>query len=98
MPAGTSSVAFSPGGDHCYVAGTPGVAFPGTLAVYERNPLTGDLTFVEQEEDGTNGVVLPRVGEVVVSPDGKHVYTAGGGASVFKRDPPAGVPRPDPRD
>ncbi len=90
MPAGTSSVAFSPGGDHGYVAGTPGVAFPGTLTVYERNPLTGDLTFVEQEEDGTNGVVLPRVGEVVVSPDGKHVYMAGGGVSVFTRDASTG--------
>lgn len=70
---GLSDVALSPNGAHLYAAGT----FDDALAVFSRDAGTGTLSFVEVEFDDTAGVDgLGRVRAVVVSPDGRHVYTA----------------------
>jgi 6-phosphogluconolactonase (cycloisomerase 2 family) len=76
----------SPDGAHLYVAS----AFGDALAVYARDPATGALTFVEAERDGQAGADgLDAVTQVVVSPDGEHVYTSGqmeASVGVFERD------------
>lgn len=94
-------VAESPDGNYLYVASqsrpivTPGL---GGITVFERDGV-GALSFVELEQQGAGGVDglwAPR--DVVVSPDGLHVYTANygrgnevppkpGGLAVFARDP-----------
>ncbi len=49
------------------------------LDSFLRDQVTGGLTLVDTERDGVNGVDgLARNGGVVISPDGKHVYTAAG--------------------
>ena len=48
------------------------------VAVFDRNAVTGALSFVEvQKGSGTRGLAFAR--SATVSPDGKNVY--GGGAS-----------------
>ena len=66
--------AFSPDGGQVYVAG----GVDNTLAVFDRDSVTGDLTFIEVHSDGVGGVdglVAPN--GVAVSPGGDHVYVAG---------------------
>lgn len=88
--AGPRMVRLSPDGRHLYVASERDHA----LAVFERDPRTGRVSFVEAEVDGVDGVEgLFGLGGVVVSPDGRHVYAcAGPGSSVaaFERDPATG--------
>ncbi len=83
---GAESVTLSPDGFHVYVAGDDDNA----LAVFSRDPGTGNLTFVEVEKDGQTGVDgLSSVSHVAVSPDGRFVYAAGRGdnsVAVFSRD------------
>lgn len=88
--AGPRMVRLSPDGRHLYVASE----FDHALAVFERDPKTGRVSFVEAEVDGVDGVEgLFGLGGVEVSPDGRHVYAcAGFGSSVaaFERDPATG--------
>ncbi len=75
--SGASFVTVSPDGGHVYVTGS----YDHAVAVFERHPGTGDLTFLEaQFEDlyglgGAHGLFAPNT--VIVSPDGGHVYAAG---------------------
>jgi 6-phosphogluconolactonase (cycloisomerase 2 family) len=65
----------------------------GSIAVFDRNPATGALTFVEAMlELGTGGVGLSWAWDVSVSPDDRAVLTAGWNAlSVYARDPTTGL-------
>jgi len=89
--SGASGVALSPDGAHLYVAG----AVADTIAVFARDPATGELTFVQvvrSGENGVEGIGAPRT--VVVSPDGRHVYAPGTethSLSVFERDAGSGM-------
>jgi 6-phosphogluconolactonase (cycloisomerase 2 family) len=72
---GTRSVTVSPDGAHVYATGT----FDDAVAAFARHPVTGALTFIEVERDGVGGVDgLTGVLDVLVSPDGSHVYVASG--------------------
>ena len=79
-------VAVSPDGAHVYVVSGEADA----LAVFRRDPATGDLTFVEVQRDGVGGVDgLDGAQAVVVAPDGTHVYATGEldhSLAVFDRD------------
>ena len=87
-----NSVAVSSDGANVYVAG--GFA-GGSLAVFDRDPATGLLTFVDLEQDGVGGVDgLAFVSAIAVSPDDAHVYAAGPGddaVAVFSRDAGTGA-------
>jgi len=70
---GARSVAVSPLGNHVYVAGY----FDGAVAVFSRDELSGELTFVEvQRADDPDVFYMNGASSVTVSPDGKHVYVA----------------------
>ena len=83
---GARSAAVSPNGEQVYVASQ----FGGAIAVFARDPSTGRLTFVETHRNGVDGVDgLSDAREVVVSPDGAHVYVASAADSAlvaFARD------------
>ena len=87
-----TAVAISPDGATLYV--TSG-ANDGAVAVFARNATSGALTFVEAEVNGQNNVSGLTVGEdVVVSPDGKHVYVLGftpGAVLTFTRNETTGA-------
>jgi 6-phosphogluconolactonase (cycloisomerase 2 family) len=74
------AVAVSPDGKHVYAvsdyyAGS-GSDDDNAIAVFARNGGTGKLTFVEYLADNVDGADgLANAKGVVVSPDGKHVYT-----------------------
>ena len=80
------SVVVSPDGKNLYVAANDDDA----LSIFTRNESTGELDYVGVVEDGVDGVDgLYRASGVMVSPDGKHVYTTGtndDAVSVFSRD------------
>jgi DNA-binding beta-propeller fold protein YncE len=79
-------VTVSPDGQHVYVASQ----WDHAVAVFSRNPTTGELTFVEAEFDGVGGVDgLAGARRVVVSSDGQHVYVASkddDAVAAFSRD------------
>lgn len=88
-------VTVSPDGKHVYVAGFDDNA----VAVFSRDPTTGQLSFVEALENGgtdsqgntIDGLIGPI--SIAVSPDGKHVYVDGPGDSavtLFNRDATTG--------
>ena len=84
------SVALSPDGSNLYAVGNAS----DTLAVFNRNPTTGSLTFATFFKDGTDDVDgLEGAFELVVSPDGKNVYAVGdfdNALAVFNRNPTTG--------
>lgn len=84
------AVTVSPDGAHVYTA-----SLDGAVAAFARNPTTGALTFVEAEVDGQGGVDgLGFARDVVVSPDGAHVYAAGladDAVAIFGRNPTSGA-------
>lgn len=85
---GASALAVSPDQRYIYVA-----AAPGSLAVFARSDVSGELRFVEVQRDGVDGVSgLGAVSTVAVSPDGTGVYVATAGDSLvaFARDPETG--------
>jgi 6-phosphogluconolactonase (cycloisomerase 2 family) len=88
--ASANAIAISPDGAHLYVA-----SGGGAVAVFARNANTGALTFVEAEKNGQGGVSGLAVGrDVVVSPDGAHVYVLGhtpGDVVTFARDSSTGA-------
>ena len=64
----------SPDGLNVYTASNQ----EDSIGVYTRNGVTGALTFLEVQEDGTGGVDgLRNTTGVAVSPDGKCVYGTG---------------------
>jgi len=68
---GASATAISSDGANVYVVG----ALDDAIVVFERNPETGTLGFLEYHQDGVDGVEnLRSPTDVVVSPDGRHVY------------------------
>jgi hypothetical protein len=88
---GARSVVVSPDDSHVYAAG----AADDAVVVFERDGTTGALGFVEMKRDGVAGVDgLDGAISVAVSPDGAHLYAAGGAEealAVFARDPGTGT-------
>jgi 6-phosphogluconolactonase (cycloisomerase 2 family) len=86
-----SAVSVSPDGKHVYATG----AGDSAVAVFNRNFITGRLTFVEAQVDGTAGVQgLGGATAIAASPDGRHVYVAGNTDSAlaaFARDATTGA-------
>jgi 6-phosphogluconolactonase (cycloisomerase 2 family) len=87
---GAASVAVSPDGHNLYATGKQEDA----LAVFDRDPATGLLDFVQVKRDGLAGVDgLYFADTVAVSPDGSRVYVTGHGdnaLAVFDRDASTG--------
>lgn len=92
---GASDVTVSADGQHVYAAGSN----TSSLAVFERNASNGQLTFLQAlinaEDDGSGNTIagLGSVNDVIVSPDGMHVYAAGlsdNAVAVFARDASTG--------
>jgi 6-phosphogluconolactonase (cycloisomerase 2 family) len=87
-----SAAALSPDGNHLYVVSS---AETGAVAVFQRNVTNGALAFVEAQVNGQNGVSGLSVGQdVVVSPDGAHVYAIGfspGAVVTFARNVTTGA-------
>ncbi|NEQ38756.1 MAG: beta-propeller fold lactonase family protein [Okeania sp. SIO3I5] len=85
------AVTLSPDGKSVYAAGASDYA----IAVFNRDPKTGKLTFVEKQEEGENGVQgLKWPNSVTVSPDGKHIYATAENSNaltVFSRDTQTGA-------
>ena len=81
-----SGVVVSPDGLHVYTA----AAGDSAVAAWSRDPATGAVTPIEVELDDTSGVDgLGGAAGVAISPDGAHLYVAGGdddAVAVFSRD------------
>jgi cysteine-rich repeat protein len=87
---GAQGLAVSPDGANVYVASGTDDA----VAVFRRDPATGALTFVQVQRDGGGVDGLADAEAVAVSPDGAHVYVAGGtddAVAVFRRDATTGA-------
>ena len=88
---GSRSVAVSPDGSFVYVVGLR----ENAIGVFERDPVTGMLTFIEVKRDGVDGVDgLESARFVAVSPDSHHVYVGGeisDAIAVFERDAATGT-------
>jgi len=82
---GASSAAISDDGTNVYVVG----ALDDAVSVFQRDFHTGTLEFLESHHNGVNGVEnLRSPTDVVVSPDGQHVYVTSeldDSISVFRR-------------
>jgi len=91
--AGVNALAVSPDGANVYAASGQDNA----LAVLHRDGVTGALTFVEMQREGTGAVRgLKGAQAVAVSPDGAHVYAVGGSdnaVAVFSRQAATGALR-----
>jgi DNA-binding beta-propeller fold protein YncE len=87
---GAHTVVVSPDGEHVYVTATG-----GSVAVFGRDGATGELSFVEVEKDGVNGVDgLASAQGIAVSPDGGRVYVGGemdDAVAVFNRNRTTGA-------
>ncbi|MCA9030526.1 MAG: beta-propeller fold lactonase family protein, partial [Planctomycetaceae bacterium] len=95
----------SPDGKHVYSVGgvnniSSGNEDDNAIAVFSRDSTTGQLTYLQSlfDDDDTNnpgtadGLLSGR--DVKVSPDGKHVYTAGNSddaVGIFSRDASTGL-------
>lgn len=87
---GVRALVVAPDGNHLYAAGYRDDA----VAVFSRNPDTGELTFVERQRDNLNGVdALNGARAVVVTPDNSYLYVVGhwdDGVVAFSRDADTG--------
>ena len=87
---GAHGVTVSPDGKHVYVAARTDDA----VTVWDRDAVSGALAFVQSVTQGVGGVTgLEEVEGVVVTPDGKFVYSAAEGShaiAVFARDSDTG--------
>ncbi|WP_414569454.1 beta-propeller fold lactonase family protein [Nostoc sp. CCY 9925] len=77
--AGVNAISISPDGKFLYAA-----IFPDdSVAVFRRDATTGKLTFIEVQQDNTDGVDgLDGVFSLTTSPDSKFIYAAGFGDSA----------------
>ncbi len=83
--AGASWVDVSSDGRHVYVTGEDEDA----LAVFERDPQSGALTFLTALRNGRDGIeMLEQPSWALLSPDGRHLYASSrsGVVTVFDRD------------
>ncbi len=91
--SGAKSVAVSPDNKNVYAAGSGEDS--GAVAVFNRNEVTGALTFSKCFKEGQGGVDgLYYVSSVTVSPDNKNVYAAScmdDAVVVFNRDAVTGA-------
>jgi 6-phosphogluconolactonase (cycloisomerase 2 family) len=89
--SGTFYVTVSPDGTHVYASG----GNESALAAFSRDGATGELTFIEAQVNGQDGVGGLAGGfYVAMSPEGTHVYVAGQtdhALSVFSRDGATGA-------
>jgi 6-phosphogluconolactonase (cycloisomerase 2 family) len=87
---GVTSLALSSDGLYLYATG----GATGQVGVFQRDAATGGLTFVQELKDGGGGVDgLAGASDIVLSPDGGHVYVTGrtnGTLVDFRRDPVTG--------
>jgi cysteine-rich repeat protein len=79
-------------GTHLYAAADRA----DSLTVFRRNTTDGRLTFLERKQDALDNSIdgLDLVSAVVLSPDGKHVYSAGtrdDAIGIFSRDAATGL-------
>jgi 6-phosphogluconolactonase (cycloisomerase 2 family) len=94
---------FDPDGDHLYLVGSPGGSDvrDASIAVFQRDADSGELTLRQVKRDGVEGVAIRRAEELLVSPNGRFVYVAGGrgfgdadpendSLAVFRRDTATG--------
>lgn len=83
-------VAISSDGKHVYT-----VSRTGGLAVFSRDAVTGQVTFVDVIQEGVDVIdVLAGAHDVEVAQDGAHVYVASyidNTISTFSRDPNTGL-------
>jgi len=84
-------LALSPAQDNLYVAG----ANDDAVAAFERDPATGELTWIDRVQNGVDGVGgLADVSHVAVSPDGDQLYAlspTSGSVAVFDRTAGGGL-------
>jgi len=89
--AGVLAVAVSADGRNVYAAGGNDDA----VAVFDRDPASGALTFTQVVKDGFDGVEgLGFASALALSPDGAHVYVTGArddAVAVFARDSSTGA-------
>lgn len=95
---GVTGVVVSPDAQHVYAvsslaSGPEGCC--GAVVVFGRDGATGRLSFVEAEFQGVDGVEgLEFPGALVLSPDGRHLYTASDfndAVAIFERDATTGT-------
>ncbi len=84
--AGARGLALSPDGEILYVAG----AGAGAVAVLDRNPADGTLSFAAGPSNPLTDPALAGVRQLVTSADGREIYTASGGIAILRRDPESG--------
>ena len=86
-----SDVEVSADGNHVYVTGE----LDDAVAVFDRQAVTGNLTFKQFLRDGVAAVNgLGNVRGAALSPDGKHLYTAAksdNGVGIFARNATTGL-------
>ncbi len=85
------SLVVAPDGKHVYSASNYGPD-PGAVAVYARDPLNGQLTLVEIQEEGIGSVSgLYGSTDLALSPHGNFLFvSANGSLLVFSRDASTG--------
>jgi len=83
-------VTLSPDGAYLYAAGQT----DGAIVTFQRNTLTGTLKYVRTVRNGVDGIdSLGSVLCIALSPDGAHLYAAGGGdgaLTIFRRQRSSG--------
>jgi DNA-binding beta-propeller fold protein YncE len=83
------AIAVSPDGAHAYVTC---YRQTGAVVVLARNAATGQLSAVQDIENGTGGHALTYQFAVAVAPDGGQVYVSGSqGITVYARDAATGM-------
>ncbi|MCC6765520.1 MAG: beta-propeller fold lactonase family protein [Deltaproteobacteria bacterium] len=88
--AGARELVVSGDGANVYVAADG----DGAIAIFDRNPLTGSLTFSAAAVDGVDGVSgIVGAQAIAIGPDGQTVYAGGNGGrtAVFERTVPGGA-------
>ncbi len=89
---GAFATLVSPDNAHVYVAGRQSDA----ISVFERDPASGRLTWIQTVKDGVDDVNgLNGVEDLAFSPDGEHLYAAGfddNAVAVFACDTDSGSP------